>query len=106
MVKTQQITKVDLFPVSLELLLLSSRIVLGYFQEEFKATFLQRGFRAHAKSEVKRGIPHVQSLKVIPETPDDWSGEGGEGGERGGERGGVRSGRRKNRTWMVGTEKD
>lgn len=26
-------------------------------------------------------------------------------GERGGE-GGVRSGRRKNRTWMVGTEKD
>lgn len=102
MFKTQQITKVELLPVSLGLLLLSSRIILGYFQEEFKATFLQRGFRAHAKSEVKRGIPHVQSLKVIPETPDDWSGEGG----RGGERGGVRSGRRKNRTWMVGTEKD
>ena len=102
MFKTQQITKVELLPVSLGLLLLSSRIILSYFQEEFKATFLQRGFRAHTKSEVKRGIPHVQSLKVIPETPDDWSGEGG----RGGERGGVRSGRRKNRTWMVGTEKD
>lgn len=99
MFKTQQITKVELFPVSLELLLFSSRIILGYFQEEFKATFLQRGFRAHTKSEVKRGIPHVQSLKVIPETPDNRSGEGGE-------RGGVRSGRRKNRTWMVGTEKD
>ena len=99
MFKTQQITKVELFPVSLELLLLSSRIILGYFQEEFKATFLQRGFRAHAKSEVKRGIPHVQSLKVIPETPDNRSGEGGGG------RGGVRRGG-KNRTWMVGTEKD
>ena len=85
MFKTQQITKVDLFPVSLELLLLSSRIVLGYFQKEFKATFLQRGFRAHAKSEVKRGIPHVQSLKVIPETPDNRSGEGG--GERGSKKG-------------------
>ena len=102
MFKTQQITKVELFPVSLELLLLSSRIILSYFQEEFKATFLQRGFRAHAKSEVKRGIPHEQSLKVIPETPDNRSGEGGGGGR---ERGGVRRGG-KNRTWMVGTEKD
>ena len=83
MFKTQEITKVELFPVSLGLLLLSSRIILGYLQEEFKATFLQRGFRAHTKSEVKRGIPHVQSLKVIPETPDDWSGEGG--GRGGGE---------------------
>ena len=95
MFKTQQITKVDLFPVSLELLLLSSRIVLGYFQEEFKATFLQRGFRAHAKSEVKRGIPHVQSLKVIPETPDDWSGEGGEGGGEGGREGGSKKWKKK-----------
>ena len=85
MFKTQQITKVELFPVSLELLLLSSRIILGYFQEEFKATFLQRGFRAHAKSEVKRGIPHVQSLKVIPETPDNRSGR---------ERGGSKKGRK------------
>ena len=80
MFKTQQITKVELFPVSLELLLLSSRIILGYFQE-FKATFLQRGFRAHTKSEVKCVIPHVHSLKVIPETPDNRSGEGGGGGE-------------------------
>ena len=95
MFKTQQITKVELFPVSLGLLLLSSRIILGYFQEEFKATFLQRGFRAHAKSEVKRGIPHVQSLKVIPETPDDWSGEGGEGGGEGGREGGSKKWKKK-----------
>ena len=78
MFKTQQITKVELFPVSLELLLLSSRIILSYFQEEFKATFLQRGFRAHAKSEVKRGIPHVQSLKVIPRLLITGVGRGGE----------------------------
>ena len=37
---------------------------------------------------VKRGIPHVQSLKVIPETPDNWSGEGGGG------RGGSKKGRK------------
>ena len=70
MFKTQQITKVELFPVSLELLLLSSRIILGYFQEEFKATFLKRWFRAHTKS------------TVIPAPDNRGGGGGGEGGSK------------------------